>query len=297
MPVSIDESPAKRRQWNEPPQKRLDDESRAPMYKKLKTPPRPPVDVTHLRRLTAEEQGAQSCDVRSRIAELSADPDRPIAVTEDHPHLGRRRMFLHAFNALFEHVPRVRASRLQKPNTKALHLHSAAYQWCRAETLYRRLCDTDKGPGEYEIEQIGMDFMEAAIVSVYGAVAAVDVFSQEVMFEKLEAGALMVGKPQDLIEMLRDCLPELTGKPKPTQSNWWMQFRNIHRARNSVTHSGSNNPDKDEELAKAWEALIAPGLDLPDVVRRAIRHFSDVEPLWVSRVIAAGRARADAESG
>ena len=111
----------------------------SPMYRTLKTHPRPPVDVTHLRRLTSEEQRAQSCDVRSRIAELSADPDRPIAVTEDHPHLGGRRMFLHAFNALFEHVPRVRASRLQKPNTKALHLHSAAYQWCRAEILYRRL--------------------------------------------------------------------------------------------------------------------------------------------------------------
>ena len=266
------------------------------MYKQLKTFPRPPVDVTHLQKLTAKEQRAQSCDLRSRIAELSADPDRPVAVADDHPHLGGRRMFLHAFNALFEHVPRVRASRLQKPNTKALHLHSAAYQWRRAETLYRRLCDTDKGSSEYEIEEIGMDFMEAAIVSVYGAVAAVDVFSQELMFERLDAGALTVGKPQDLIEMLRDCLPKLTGKPKPTPTKWWMQFRNIHRARNSVTHSGPNNPDKDEELAKAWEALITPGLDLPDVVRRAIGHFSDVEPPWVSRVIAAARARADADS-
>ena len=159
-------------------------------------------------------------------------------------------MFLHAFNALFENVPRVRASRLQKPNMKALHLHSAAYQWCRAETLYCRLCDTDKEPGEYEIEQIGMDFMEAAIVSVYGAVATVDLFSQEIMFKKLDAGALLVGKPQDLIETLRDCLPKVTGKPKPTQTEWWKPFRNIHRARNSVTHAGSNNPDKGEELAK-----------------------------------------------
>ena len=267
------------------------------MYKKLKTFPQPPVDVTNLRKLTTEEQQAQSCDVRSRIAELSANPERPISVTEDHPNLGGRRIFLHAFNALSEHVPGVRASRLQKPNMKALHLHSAAYQWRRTEKLYCRLCDTDQEPGEYELEQIGMDFMEAAIISVYGAVATVDVFSQEIMFEKLNAGARLVGKPQDLIETLRDCLPTLIGKPKPTQSEWWRPFRNIHRARNSVTHAGPSNPTKDEELAKAWEALIAPGLDLPDVVRRAIRHFSDVEPSWVSPVIDKGRARADAEIG
>ena len=115
--------------------------------------------------------------------------------------------------------------------------------------------------------------------------------ARRLCLKKLEAGALSVGKPNDLIEILRDCLPELTRKPKPTQTQWWMQFRNIHRARNSVTHSASNNPDRDEELAKAWEGLIAPGLDLPDVVRRAIRHFSDVEPRWISRVIATGRAR------
>ena len=266
------------------------------MYKDLKTPPRPPANVTHLRKLTAEEQRAQPCDVRSRIAELSADPDRPIAVTDDHPNLGRRRMFLHAFNALFEHVPRVRSSRLQKPNMKALHLHSAAYQWRRAEALYRLLCDTDEDLSEYRTEQVGMDFMEAAIVSVYSTVAAVDVFSQEVMFDKLEANGMLVGKPQDLIERLRDCLPELTGKPKPTKTDWWRRFRNIHRARNSVTHVGPNNPEKDEELAKAWEALIAPDLDPPDVVRRAIRHFLGVEPPWVSRVIARARAEADAHA-
>ena len=105
--------------------------------------------------------------------------------------------------------------------------------------------------------------MEAAIVSVYSAVAAVDVFSQEVMFDKLTSDALWVGKPQDLIETLRDCLPELTGKPKPTQRKWWRPFRNIHRARNSFTHVGTSNPGKDEELAKAWEALVSPDLDPP----------------------------------
>lgn len=264
------------------------------MYKDLKTPPQPPVDVTHLRKLTIEQQRAQSCDVRSRIAELSADPDQPIAVADDHPNLGRRRIFLHAFNALFENVPRVKSSRLQKPNMKALHLHSAAYQWCRAQSLYRLLCDTDEELNDHKIEQVGMDFMEAAIVSVYSAVAAVDVFSQEVMFDKLEANGQFVGKPQDLIETLRDCLPQLTGKPKPTKAKWWRPFRNIHRARNSVTHAGPNRPEKDEELAKVWDALIAPDLDLPDVVRRVISHFSNVEPPWVSRVIARARAEADA---
>ena len=97
---------------------------------------------------------------------------------------------------------------------KALHLHSAAYQWRRAETLHDRLCNTDEKLSEYAVEQIGMDFMEAAIVSVYSAVAAVDVFCQEVMFDKL-----LVSKPQDLIETLRDCSPELTGKPNPLKQS------------------------------------------------------------------------------
>ena len=265
------------------------------MYKKLKAPPRPPVNVTHLQKLSREEQEAQSCDVRSRIAEQSADPDRPISVTEDHPNLGGRRIFLHLHNALFEHVPRVRSSRLQKPNMKALHLHSAAYHWRRASISYSLLRDTSKEI-DAQTEEIGMDFMEAAIVSVYGAVATVDVFCKEIMFDKLNANALPVGGSHNLIETLRDCLPELTGRPKPTQTVWWMPFRNIHRARNSVTHTGTHAPENEEELAKAWEALLAPGFDLPEVVRRAIRHFSNDEPPWVSRVIDRGRATADAET-
>ena len=146
-----------------------------PMYERLKIPPRPPVDVTRLRKLTMEEQEAQRCDVRSAIAELSADPDRPVTVTDDHPNLGGRRVFLHLFNALYEHVPRVRASHLQRPNMKVLHLHSAAYQWRRASTLYRLLREGDEEVKEEAIERIGMDLMEAAIVAVYSAVAAIDV--------------------------------------------------------------------------------------------------------------------------
>ena len=76
-------------------------------------------------------------------------------------------MFLHLHNALFEHVPRVRASRLQKPNMKALHLHSTAYHWRRASISYDLLRDTSTELDAYTVETIGMDFMEAAIVSVY----------------------------------------------------------------------------------------------------------------------------------
>lgn len=266
------------------------------MYKNLKLPPRPPANVTHLSKLTEEEQRAQSCDVRSRIAELSRDPNRPIFVSEDNSNLGGRRVFLHLFNALFEHVPHVRASRLQKPNMKALHLHSAAYHWRRASISYGLLAKAGDDLIDNAVETTGLDFMEAAIIAVYSAVATVEVFCQEVMFDKLDGDARLVGRPKDLIETLRDCLPVLTGRPKPTQTKWWKPFRNIHRARNSFTHVGTSNPDKDEELAKAWEALVAPGLDPPEVVRRAIEHFSGAELAWVSAVIDRGRARADAES-
>lgn len=261
------------------------------MYRKLKLPPRDPVDVTNLRKLTAEERQAQTCDPRSWMAEVSADPDRPVAVVDDHPNLGGRRIFLHLFNQLFEHVPRVRNSRLQKPNMKALHLHSAAYHWSRASRLYNLLRDEKD---DLAIEEVGMDFMEAVIVSIYGTIATIDVFSREVMFDRLGASPTDVRRPADLVETLRDCLPTLTRKPQPTGTEWWGPFRNIHRARNSVTHAGSGDPKKDEELAKAWEALLDPNIDPPDVARRVILHFSNDEPAWIRRVIDRGRAKADA---
>lgn len=167
------------------------------MYKKLKIPPQPPVDVTPPQKLTTEERQAQTCDPRSRMAELSADPDRPVAVADEHPHLGGRRIFLHLHNALFEHVPRVRASRLQKPSVKALHLHSAAYHWRRASIAHDLLRDTSTELDPYRVEKTGMDFMEAAIASVYGAVAAVDVLAHEIMFDKLNADALPVATNRD----------------------------------------------------------------------------------------------------
>ena len=137
--------------------------------------------------------------------------------------------------------------------------------------------------------------MEAVIVSVYGTIATIDVFSREVMFDRLGANPTDVRRPADLVETLRDCLPTLTRKPKPTRTKWWGPFRNIHRARNSVTHVGSGDPKKDEELAKAWEALLDPNIDPPDVARRVILHFSNDEPGWVERVIDRGRTMADAE--
>ena len=42
--------------------------------------------------------------------------------------------------------------------------------------------------------------MEAAILAVYSAVAAVEVFSEEVIFDKLDGDARLVGRPKDLIE-------------------------------------------------------------------------------------------------
>ena len=237
------------------------------MYKELKTPPVPPVDVTHQRRLTAEERRAQTCDPRSRLAELSADVDRPVAIADED----------------------------QKPNMKALHLHSAAYHWRRPSISYDLLRDRRMEVDAYAVERVGLDFMEAGIASVYGSVAAVDVFSQEVMFDGLGAAALPVGRLHDLIERLRHCVPGLTrGGNQPERSGGNRSGTFIEPG-TRVTHAESNNPDKDDELAKAWEALIAPELDPPDVVRRAIRHFADGEPPWVSRVIDRGRAMADAE--
>ena len=262
------------------------------MYKKPKILPRPPVDVTHLKKLTADERQAQSCDPRSRIAEMSADPDRPVAVSEDHPNLGGRRIFLHAYNALFEHVPRVRKSRLQRPNLKALHLHSAACQWRRVE-MARESLFSDNHMSEYDVEWVGMDFMEAAVVAVYGAVAAIELFSQEVMIDRVDASPKAISRPHDLVETLRDVLPKLTESPKPTGTCWWQEFRNIHRVRNSVTHSAGNDVGTAEDVAKAWESLMSPKLDPPDVVRRVIGHFSESEPPWVRRVIERGRTMAE----
>ena len=262
------------------------------MKKDLKLRPQEPVDVSHLQKLTPEEQEAQRCDVRSAIAEISADPNKPIRVSNDHPNLGGRRLFLHLFNALFEQVPRIRQSQLQKPNMKALHLHSAAFHWQKAQDLYSSLTGTTKELQQEIVEEIGMDFMEAAIVSVYSTIATIDVFSQEIMFERLEAESQPIGKSESLVDTLRCVLPKLTSKPKPTRTVWWEDFRNIHRARNSFTHVGMKNQEKEEQLAKAWAALLRPNLDPPDIARRVIRHFSDTDPAWIQAVIQQGKDRA-----
>lgn len=262
------------------------------MRQKLKIRPQEPVDVSHLHKLTPEEQEAQRCDPRSAIAEMSADPKSPLRISDDDPHLGGRRIFQHLFNALYEQVPQVRKSRLQKPNLKALHLHSAAFHWQRARDLYTSLTNTNGELAQEVVEEIGMDFMEATITSVYSTVATIEVFSQEVMFEKLKAKAHNLGKSDNLADTLREVLPGLTKKPKPTQTKWWNDFQNIHHARNSFTHAGMKEQESEEMLARAWGALLKPHLNPPDVARRIIRHFSDTEPSWIPGVIDHGQARA-----
>ena len=207
------------------------------MRRNLKVRPQQPVNVSHLQKLTSKERDEQRCDPRTAIAEISADPNNPIKVSDDHPNLGGSRLFLHLFNALYEQVPLVRKSRLQKPNLKALHLHSAAFHWQQARDLHLSLTRLDQNLQE-EVEEIGMDFMEAAIVSVYSTVAAIEVFSHEIMFEKLKAEAHNIGRSDSLTDTLRDVLPKLTNKRRPTQTKWWRDFQSIQRARNSFTHAG-----------------------------------------------------------
>ena len=265
------------------------------MRRILKVRPQQPVDVSHLQRLTPEEQDAQRCDPRSAIAEMSADPNIPIKVSDDHPNLGGRRLFIGLFNALYEQVPLVRKSRLQKPNLKALHLHSAAFHWQQARDLLLSLTRLDHNLQE-EVEETGMDFMEAAIASVYNAVATIEIFSQEIIFDKLKAKAHIIGRPDSLVDTLRDTLPKLTNKKRPTQTTWWRDFQSIHRARNSFTHTGMKEQGREEKLARAWEALLKPDLDPPDVARRIMCHFSENEPDWIPGVIEHAQARAKARN-
>ena len=262
------------------------------MRKKLKVRSQDPVDVGHLQKLTTEEREAQHCDPRSAIAENSADPKNPVRVSEDTPNLGGRRLFLHLFNALYEQVPRVRKSRLQRPNLKALHLHSAVFHWGRARYLYSSLTNTNEGSQQEVVEEIAMDFMEATIASVYSTVSTIEVFSQEVIFEKSKGKAHKFDKTEGLANILRDKLPELTNKIRPTQTKWWNDFQNIHRARNSFTHAGMKEQESEEKLARAWDALLKPHLNPPDVARRIIRHFSDIEPSWIPGVIEHAQTRA-----
>ena len=263
------------------------------MRNKLKVRPQDPVEVSHLRKLTTEEREAQRCDPRSAIAEMSADPTCPVRVSDDHPNLGGRRLFLHLFNALYEQVPQIRKSRLQKPNMKALHLHCAAFHWQRARDLYASLTGTN-GDLQEELEEIGMDFMEAAISSVYSSIAAIEIFSHEVIFDKSRAEAPTAGKSRSLSDILRDTLPRLTNKSKPTRTEWWRDFQSIHRARNSFTHTGMKEQVREEKLARAWEALLRPDLDPPDVARRIMCHFSEAEPNWIAAVIERAQWRAKA---
>lgn len=266
------------------------------MRRNLKVRPQKPMNVSLLQKLTPEERDAQRCDPRSAIAELSADPNSPIKVSDDHPNLGGRRLFLELFNALYKQVPRVRKSRLQKPNLKALHLHSAAFHWQQARDLHLSLTKLDQNLQEV-VEEIGMDFMEAAIASVYNTIATIEIFSHEIMFDKLKAEAHIIGRPDSLADTLRDMLPKLTNKQRPTQTSWWRDFQSILRARNSFTHTGMKEQEREEKLARAWEALLRPDLDPPDVARRILCYFSQTEPNWIPGVIEHAQARAKAQNG
>ena len=175
---------------------------------------------------------------------------------------------------------------------KALHLHSAVLHWQRARDLYISLTHADNELQQETVEEIGMDFMEATIVSVYSTVATIEIFSQEISIEKCKAKPHNLGNSDSLSDTLRDVLPGLTKKSKPTRTKWWNDFQNIHHARNSFTHAGTKEQESEERLAKAWGALLKAGVDPPDVARRVIRHFSDKEPGWIPGVIEHAQAQA-----
>ena len=267
------------------------------MLKKIKPRPNKPVPVAGPGPMTRDEREKQTCDPRSRVAELSAKDNEPIRVVDDDENMGGRRLFIYACNALYEQVPKLRQSQLQAANKKALHLSSTAKEWKRAARALEKLKKLT-GHEQEEIERLGLDWMEAVTLTVYSATAAIETFVHETIYEHHKAEPRLVGRGS-VIDMLKDVLPDLTKKSRPTQTQWWPDLQAIHRARNSLTHSGTVKPERGEEVAQAWNAMLKDGMNPPMVVRKAISHFLETEPWWIKETIeqAEGLSADEAQDG
>ena len=217
----------------------------------------PAVDVSDRTALAPEQAARQWLDPRSRMAEVTASLEYPVHVSGEDPnvgkHLGGHRVYLFADNALYERVGHLRRHRLHRPNLKALHLNACVTNTQAAATAKRRFAGAIKTNDNGLAETESMNFMEHTVVAMYSGVAALEVFANETIGDKLQLerdGAEELTR-SPIEKKLAEILPDLLRVSAPKRTRWWPEFQAIRSARNSLTHGTPKTKEDEEKIAQA----------------------------------------------
>lgn len=231
-----------------------------------------------------DEREAQRCDPRSFIGEMSPAENDLIRIEDTDPEAGGRRMYRYAGELHQRQIRQVNERRLHEPNKKALHLSSATKQWKAAQTSLAIMEETT-GLDEERREAESMNWQEAVMLSCYSAVACIECF----VSEKLAGNGSERENAEDargLAEKLKNVMPRVTKKPRPTQTRWWNGLMLMLEARNRMTHGASTSEKNAEELNQAWDIALKPDMNPPELAKRVMEHFSDEKPWWIRKTIA-----------
>lgn len=224
-----------------------------------------PVDVSRLRRLTANEKAAQKCDPRSWVAEQSEWPWIPAHFSVSHPNLGGRRVFVHAYNTRFTNAARLRDSGMQRPNMKAVHLYNCCLHWDKARRLREQIVDGGSGNPDVN-ERISCDLMCAAALSLYSFSATIETFCNDMEDAVENEGEVRFR----LKDRLKNLLKKHHGGKLP---GCYGEFTRLHDARNALTHNTSKGGivaagddfGQHEGLGQAIESVLRVKVGPPEI--------------------------------
>ena len=179
------------------------------------------------------------------MAEQSEWPWIPAHFAVQHPNLGGRRIFVHAYNTRFRNTAQLRESNVQRPNMKAVHLYNCYLQWEQTRQLRAEITDGGSGNPEMD-ERISCDLMCAAALSLYSFSATMETFCndmEDTAENEGEAGARLKDRVKALLRKHHG--GELPG--------CYSEFTRLHDARNTLTHNtskGSIETDTDDALGQ-----------------------------------------------
>lgn len=210
---------------------------------------------------------AQTVDPRSRMAEMSEDPERGVRITGPTTLRGRRVFLVSGLNP-------VGLLRLHTPNFKALMLNLSKRCYEQAEAA--RKCGQDPGLGAEEQERLSMDWMENMAGAIIAARCAIESFANEHLSDE-EKGSNLVD------DKLKQHLPQKLDKGRPTQTQWWPGLRRmIEGVRNELVHE-RGTVMQDEKTVDAWNALVALKEPPHELAYRLIKHFLGEEEKWIEK--------------
>ena len=147
---------------------------------------------------------------------------------------------------------------------------------------------TKEGNEVLSQEILSMDYVESSILSIYNAIAVVEVFAEERLASKYGGKPVIVGGETDgnSDELLRDLLPGLFSCGKP-DDRLWESWKMMKAARNAFTHKGATHDSDFEGICHAMERVLAlpQNMEPPLVVKGLLEHYLGRELAWVQPVL------------